>query len=90
MTIEPEIALYWRYIHSSVSRLLDCLDGLDESALNWKPIDSANSLYVLATHTMGNLEGNCLGFCAPSRSSETVPRSSRRAAGRPSYCSNGG
>ena len=28
--------------------------------LNWKPLDDANSLYVLATHTMSNVRYNCL------------------------------
>jgi hypothetical protein len=36
------------------------MEGLSGEDLNWKPIDSANSLYVLATHTMGNVENNIL------------------------------
>ena len=56
----PEIASFWRFITSSIDRLLACLEGLDEAELNWKPLDSANSLYVLATHTLGNTEENLL------------------------------
>ena len=57
----PEVGTYWQYIDSSVKRILICLNGLSDEDLNWRPIDSANSLYVLATHTMGNVEENLLG-----------------------------
>ena len=58
---DKEIESFWRYISSSVDRILLCLDGLDEDDLNWRPLDNANSLYVLATHIMGNIEANILG-----------------------------
>jgi len=51
----------WQYICRSVDRVLACLDGLGEDDLNWRPIDSANSLFVLATHAIGNVEANMLG-----------------------------
>ena len=54
--------LYWRFITSSVDRLLACLDGLDEAALNWRPLPNANSLYVLATHLIGNIEETVWGL----------------------------
>ena len=56
-----EAMIYWRYISSSLDRLVGCLAGLDEEALNWKPLPTGNSLYVLATHTLGNTEENVLG-----------------------------
>jgi hypothetical protein len=57
---DEEIKSLWRYIGRSVDRVLVCLDGLSEDDLNWRPLDSANSLYVLATHVMGNIEENIL------------------------------
>ena len=56
-----EIALFWRFIVESEDKLIESLHGLEEDSLNWSPLDNANSLYVLATHTMGNIEQNILG-----------------------------
>jgi len=39
-----------------------CLDGLNQDDLDWRPIASANSLHVLATHIFGVLEQNLLGI----------------------------
>ena len=60
MPIPQEINLYWQKICNTVDELVACLEGLDSDALNWKPLDDANSLYVLATHTMGNVRYNSL------------------------------
>ena len=54
--------VYWRFITSSVDRLLACFDGLDAAALNWRPLPNANSLYVLATHMIGNIEETVWGL----------------------------
>jgi hypothetical protein len=54
--------MYWGYISRAIDRLVACLNGLDEDELNWRPLESANSLYVLATHMLGNLEENILGI----------------------------
>jgi nucleoside 2-deoxyribosyltransferase len=51
----------WRFSSRSVERLLACLDGLEEAALNWRPLPSASSLYMLATHIIGNIEETVLG-----------------------------
>jgi uncharacterized damage-inducible protein DinB len=61
MLPDKEIESLWSYIRRSVDRILACLDGLDEDDLNWRPLDSANSLYVLAVHMMANVEANILG-----------------------------
>lgn len=58
----PEIALFWRYIASSLDRLVACLDHLSAAEINWRPLPTANSLYVLATHTLANAEENLLGI----------------------------
>ena len=57
-----EIDLYWHKITETVDELVACLEGLDGEALDWKPLDDANSLYVLATHTMGNVRHNFLSI----------------------------
>ena len=62
MNNSPEIDLYWDKIRNSVDELVACLEGLDSDSLNWKPLDNANSLYVLATHTMGNVRHNFLNI----------------------------
>ena len=55
-----EIDLYWHKITDTVDELVACLGELDGESLDWKPLDDANSLYVLATHTMGNVRHNLL------------------------------
>jgi len=56
-----EATLFCRYILSSLDRLAQCLDGLDENQLNWQPpAPHTNSLYTLVVHTLGNAEENLL------------------------------
>lgn len=59
---QSKALVLWRFITSSVQRLLACLDGLDAAALNWRPLPNANSLYILATHIIGNIEETVLGL----------------------------
>ena len=62
-----EIELFWRQIVSSVDHLISCADGLNEEDLNWKPLDNANSLYVLPNHIMSNMQETILGvLCGQS------------------------
>jgi hypothetical protein len=61
MVLNKEVESLWNYISRSVARIILCLDGLNEGDLNWKPLDNANSLYVLAIHMMGNVDSNLLG-----------------------------
>ncbi len=59
-----ETDLYWHKIRDTVDELVGCLEGLGSGDLDWSPLDDANSLYVLATHTMGNVRHNLLnGLC---------------------------
>ena len=60
MVPNKEVETLWNYISRSIARIMVCLDGLSEDDLNWKPLHSANSLYVLAIHMMGNAEFNIL------------------------------
>jgi hypothetical protein len=56
-----ESLLFWRYIASSLDRLVALIDGVSASDLDWRPpAPGANSLYVLAMHTLGNAEENLL------------------------------
>jgi hypothetical protein len=59
---EDEVKLLWGCISSSVDRILLCLDGLGEDDLNWRPLDSANSLFVIAAHMIANVESNIQGI----------------------------
>jgi hypothetical protein len=61
MESDKEIESLWQYVSRSVDRIFLCLDGLNEDDLNWRPLDHANSLFVIATHIVGNIEENILG-----------------------------
>jgi len=61
MPAATEALIFWRYIASSLDRLVGCLDALSATQLNWRPpAPGANSLYALAVHTLGNAEENLL------------------------------
>ena len=51
----------WEFAVRSVDRLLLCLDGLSRAELNWRPLPTTNSIYVLATHMVGNIEETVYG-----------------------------
>ncbi len=51
----------WEYAVRSVDRLLHCVDDLSPTELNWRPLPTANSIYVLATHMIGNIEETVYG-----------------------------
>jgi uncharacterized damage-inducible protein DinB len=61
MKADREVDAFWRLSKGSVDRIVACLEGLDQQDLNWKPLDNANSLYVLAVHVMANVSDNLLG-----------------------------
>ena len=60
MKLHRELEACWPYISRSVDRLVGCLEGLDQDDLNWRPLQDANSLYVLATHILASCEENIL------------------------------
>jgi hypothetical protein len=56
-----EIASFHHFITGSLDRLVTLVGELDEAGLNWRPpAPNANSLFALATHTLGNAEENIL------------------------------
>jgi uncharacterized damage-inducible protein DinB len=61
--MNAEVATFWRYAASSLDRLVALVAGLDEAELGWRPpAEGANSLRVLAVHTLGNTEENLAGL----------------------------
>jgi len=61
--MDAETESLGRQIRSILERVSACLEGLSETQLNWKPpIDGGNSVYVIATHTLGNARAFVLGI----------------------------
>jgi hypothetical protein len=61
MAEHDERVMWAEKITGTVDRLLATLDGLTEAELNWRPSASeTNSLFVLAVHTMANVEENVI------------------------------
>jgi uncharacterized damage-inducible protein DinB len=58
--MSSQTMIFWRYITSSIEQLLGSLDELSTEEMNWVPLPNANSLYVLATHTLGTTAENLL------------------------------
>ena len=52
-------------IVTMLERVVATLDGLDEASMNWRPpAAGANSLHVVAVHTLANAEENiCHAIC---------------------------
>ena len=58
-----ELAVYSTELKHLLDRLCATIEGLDEGQLNWRPPTSdSNSVYVIAAHTLGNLEAWVLGI----------------------------
>ena len=61
--MDAEIEGYRRQIQSLLERVCGCLEGLSEAQLNWRPpMPGANSVYVIAAHTLGNARAWVLGI----------------------------
>lgn len=61
--MDAEIESLSRQVRSILERVCACLEGLSEAQFNWRPpIDGANSLFVIATHTLGNARAFILGI----------------------------
>ena len=64
MSQQQEIDLFWRRTVRAIDDIIACLDEAPVEEWNWKPVETANSLFVLATHVLGStaehiLEGMC-------------------------------
>jgi hypothetical protein len=62
MNQNNELDMYWKYISGSIERIILCTKGLSTDEINWHPKGKTNSIFVLATHMIGNLEFNILGI----------------------------
>ena len=82
--MDTEIESLRRQIRSILGRAVACLDGLSEAQINWRPpIDGGNSVYVIATHTLGNARAFVLGIACGQPLERDRPaefRASGRAA----------
>jgi uncharacterized damage-inducible protein DinB len=59
-----EIDQYVKDLTKVFGKLCEAIDGLGEQQLNWHPpAPDANSIYVIATHTLGNARAWILGIC---------------------------
>ncbi len=57
-----DVRWFWRYIASSLDRLVETTRGLSVNELNWRPpAPATNSVQVLVTHTLANAVENILG-----------------------------
>jgi uncharacterized damage-inducible protein DinB len=80
--MDAEMQSLSRQIRSILERVSACLEGLSEAQLNWRPpIDGGNSVYVIATHTLGNARAFVLGI-ACGRPLERARPAEFRASGR--------
>ena len=62
--MNAELTLYAGEIKTLIDKLTASLDGLDAEQLNWKPpVADANSIFVIVTHTLGNIRAWVLGIC---------------------------
>ena len=62
MFASPEVETFWTYTEQSLESLVELSRGLSDQQLNWRPeaAEPANSLYVLAWHTLGSIEEGLL------------------------------
>jgi uncharacterized damage-inducible protein DinB len=85
MNAPGEALVFWRYIASSLDRLVALVAGLSADELGWRPpAPDTNSLAILAIHTLGNAEENILGTLAGQtiardREAEFAPREASAA-----------
>ena len=59
MASQTEAEMYHERIVTTIERIFATLDGLSGDDLNWQaPAEATNSLSVLATHVLGNVQEN--------------------------------
>jgi hypothetical protein len=47
-------------LEESLEMLMLAIEGLDEQAIHWRPVEGANSLAVIVKHTLANAERNVM------------------------------
>lgn len=59
-----EIDQYIKELRKLFDRLCKAVEGLSDAHLNWRaPAAQTNSIYAIATHTLGNARAWILGIC---------------------------
>ena len=56
MSQQEEVQLFWSRTVGSIDMVLTCLEKAPVDKWNWKPVESANSLFALANHVVGSTE----------------------------------
>ncbi len=80
--MDREIGEFSRQIQSLLERVPASLEGLSEAQLNWRPpIEGANSVYVIAAHTVGNARAFVLGIACGQDMGRDRPAEFRAAGG---------
>jgi hypothetical protein len=66
MTAEAQV--YSRYIRKQIASIDEIMAGMSEAQLNWKPpLPGGNSVFVIATHVLGNARAWVLGIACGKR-----------------------
>src|ERR1700675_3666601 len=61
--MNSELEQYMKELRRLFDKLCQSIEGLSEQQLNWHPpAPDANSIYVIATHTLGNARAWILGI----------------------------
>ncbi len=61
--MESEVTVYALQLSSLLRRVARTVEGLSEAELNWRPpAPDANSVFVIATHMIANMEAWVLGI----------------------------
>lgn len=62
--MNADVALYNSELQRRIDKICGAIEGMTADQLNWRPsISDANSCYVIATHTLGNIRAWALGIC---------------------------
>jgi hypothetical protein len=73
-SVTPEAASLWRFISSSLDRLVALALEIDDEGFTWRPpAPNTNSIAALAFHTLGNAEENILEtLCGQTAGGERI------------------
>jgi len=64
MSQQEELNLFWGRTVHAIDAVIACLDDTAPDRWNWKPVESATSLYALAMHVIGSTEEHIIeGVC---------------------------
>ena len=62
--MNAEVAVYNTELRRQLDKLCEAIGELSPQQLDWRPgVAEANSISVIATHTLGNMRGWVLGIC---------------------------